>query len=360
MKIPASPEMLTKEWLTNALRTNGILKNERVASFEMKPFEETGTGNLSRLLLSYNSDAEPPLHSIIAKFSSADPGIRADNHALNLYGREVEFYRNIADQVELRIPRCYYSDIDFNTGACVLLLEDLTAARSLDKFATCTLAEAELIVEQIARFHATWWEHPTLEEMGWLSAANDIFYQKLQARYQQSWEPFLEKMGDTLPDEILTLGERLNQYGLSFWHHLHKPPQTIIHFDYHLGNLLFLTDREDENSLAVIDWQLTRLGRGVYDVALFLGRNVTPADRKSQEMTFLRMYHTILVESGIEAYSFDQCQHDYRLYALSNLIRTVLFVGGGIKAPSPEAYETVLPRCSAAILDLNSAELLLE
>ena len=362
MKFPDRPEALTTEWLTYALNAGSLVENVRVSTFEIELFgaEQSGTGELARLDLVYANGRESAPQSIIAKFASPDSGIRADNHAFGLYEREVRFYQELADQVELRTPRCYYSDIDLETGSCILLFEDLAPIRSIDKFATCTLAEAELVIKQIARFHATWWQHPKLGEMEWLSYANPAFYQEFQVRYQKSWEPFLESVGSTLPDEILTLGEKLTQHGLTFWQLLQESPQTIIHFDYHLGNLLFMGDPENEIALSVVDWQLVRTGRGVYDVSLFMGRNVESHDRKAKEMSFLKMYHTILTENGIKNYSFDQCLHDYRLFALSNLLRSVLFMGGGINDPNIEAYKAALPRCSSAILDLNVAELLLK
>ncbi|MDH3599878.1 MAG: ecdysteroid 22-kinase family protein [Candidatus Tectomicrobia bacterium] len=54
---------------------------------------------------------------------------------LKLYEREVRFYEQLVPQMELRTPNCYYSAIDLETGHSVLLLEDLTGGRKIDKFA---------------------------------------------------------------------------------------------------------------------------------------------------------------------------------------------------------------------------------
>jgi len=363
MKIPIAPEALTVEWLTQALRESRTISQAGVISFDTELLGEgqSATGQLVQLRLTYDIEEADAPPSLIMKLSAADPARRASIHALlNMYGREVWFYQEIAGQVELQTPRCYYSDIDLETGECVLLLEDLSSARTLDKFGVCSLEEAELAIDQIARFHSTWWESPMLADPAWL--ADRRYYQTVQARYQQSWEPFLERVGATLPDKILEVGERMTRHGLTgLWSVMLEPPQTLTHTDYHLGNLLYLTKPSGDLSLVVLDWQLVRVGRALYDVALFLGRNLSPETRQAQEMALLRMYHTILVEAGVGGYSFDQCLHNYRLLMLVGLFRVVIMAGGGINIPDEQIHKQcniVLPRYSAAIVDLDVDELL--
>ena len=77
-------------------------------------------------------------------------------------------------------------------------------------------------------------------------------------------------------------------------------------------------------------------------------------------MDLLRDYHQILVDNGIQGYTFEECLHDYRLSLLNrfgSLISTI--------AAMPFTREQIqihidvlLPRNSAAILDHNAGELL--
>ena len=145
MKIPISPEDLTSEWLTEALREGGAINQVRVTSVatEVMGDEEglTGTGQMARLRLTFDrAEADAP-QSLVAKLSSPDPVHRAELHALEMYEREVRFYQELANQVALRTPRCFYSALDRETGLCVLLLEDLAPIRSGgDNYALCSLA----------------------------------------------------------------------------------------------------------------------------------------------------------------------------------------------------------------------------
>ncbi len=96
-------------------------------------------------------------------------------------------------------------------------------------------------------------------------------------------------------------------------------------------------------------------GRGVHDVAYFLGQSIPPAERRAKEMDFLRIYHTILIENGVRGYSFEQCFYDYRLLMLERLWQEISFVGGNMVAKEEERVylEVLLPRISAAVIDLK-------
>ncbi len=357
MKIPADHEGLTSEWLTQALREKGTIKGASVSSFEAKVMGGQGIyGQIRRLSLQYDLYEEGAPRSLIAKFPSPDPAMRARAIAQSNYEREVRFYEEVADEIALRTPRCYYSAIDTEGGEYVLLLEDLAPARIGDRATGCTLEQADLAIRELAKFHAIWWGNPQLAEMPWLIPFKAADFQRFQDIYQQNWNSFLEKMGHELPDMLLRILERLGKNIVAIFNCLWvEPPQTLIHIDYHADNLFFSTTREGDLSLAVIDWQFVSSGPGIFDVANFLGGNMHPEDRKAKEIDILNIYYSILVENGIQGYTFDQCLYDYRLSIMLNLIRVVINIGAG----GDTLYLNILwPRYKAAILDLNAGELL--
>lgn len=198
-----------------------------------------------------------------------------------------------------------------------------------------------------------------MAKLAWLRREAQ-FYQGLHKAYRQRWALFIDRVGHTLPEAVLAIGERLGRDPGDYYRLMLEPPQTIIHWDYNLGNLLFLGAPGDRLSLAVIDWQLVSIGRGLFDVALFLGRHLSPEDRRAKDTALLKMYVAILAENGVQGYSFDQCWHDYRLFMLTDLWRAVFLIGS---EHTPEAQvdsfsNFVLPGCSTALLDLNVGELL--
>jgi hypothetical protein len=364
MQIPAGPQALTLVWLTNALRISGTIRQANVNAFEVEALgDDQGiTGQLARLSLSYDRHEAGAPRSLIAKFPATDAAAR---HTFRgHYLREVRFYEELAPKVKLRTPRCYYSALDMQAGdaetiAFVLLLEDLAPARSGDWVAGCTIEQAELAIRQIAEFHATWWDSPELAKMTWLPQPSMASFAQSQERYRRQWRPFLIKMAGRIPDELLALGERVGEQYISIMQRFHGRPQTVVHNDYQLGNL-FLDASESSTSLVVIDWQTLTIGLGVFDVACFLGGNISSQERRAKEMELLKLYHTILMDNDVENYSFEQCFDHYRLCMLRLLIRYVLVVGGDfLTAEQEEMFcSAIVPRYVAAVLDLNADELL--
>jgi aminoglycoside/choline kinase family phosphotransferase len=360
MQIPTDPDALTAGWLTSALRQGGAIDKAAVAAFKAEPLaEDKGFyGQISRLSLEYDlAEADAP-RSLIAKFASATPEMR--QRSIPSYEREVRFYQQLARQTTLPTPTCYYGDIDTETGFHILLLQDLAPARSGSRVEGASPDQAELAIRHIARFHATWWESPQLEEISWLLATTTKFdYDGLEARHNQWWPEFYRQAKHRLPDSIKEIGARLGRRRADIIRHLASPPQTLIHSDYQLDNLIFGTSKGDI-PFAVVDWQFVRRGRGIWDVAYFLSQNLEPDDRRTVETDLLRAYHQILLDNDIQGYTFAQCLHDYRLsllHRLGALISTI--------AAMPFTQEQIqmhidvlLPRCIAAILDHQAGELL--
>jgi aminoglycoside phosphotransferase (APT) family kinase protein len=132
-----------------------------------------------------------------------------------------------------------------------------------------------------------------------------------------------------------------------------------VHGDFRLDNLFFATP-EGGDPLAVIDWQLSSRGRGVFDIAYFVAGSLEPVDRKAREMTLLRMYHEALTRCGVRDYDFEQCLADYRLCILFLLAYAVIALGALDMANDRglQLFTTILKRTAAAIGDLDAGQLL--
>jgi Ser/Thr protein kinase RdoA (MazF antagonist) len=161
---------------------------------------------------------------------------------------------------------------------------------------------------------------------------------------------------------MLEIGENLGRQLVKFFSYLESAPRTICHNDYQASNIFFFTEANGDLLQTVIDWQLITFGRGVGDMANFLSKCVRPEVRQAHEMGWLKMYQAILVENGVEGYSFNACLNDYRLALFEGWWRMVFAVGSGTLTPEEEAgfCNVLLPRYCAALLDLNAGELLTE
>ena len=292
LTIPRGPEDFTPEWLTQALRSRCSATDYAVDSFRVETLDTVkGLGSeIARLRLAYVDESEDLPRSLIAKFPAAHPETRAMYARIRSHQREIGFYEEVAGEVPLRTPRCYYTAADSETGDFLLLLEDLFPARIGDQAAGCSQEDAKLAVEGLARLHARCWESSRLYEYEWLPAW-DAFADHYQESYCQCWNLFMERYHDLVPAGIAEVAELVGRRVARIKHRSAEPPQTLVHGDYRLDNLFF-GDSESDLALTVIDWGESVRGRGMYDVAYFLTGSMGTEQRRGQEMTLLRRYPT--------------------------------------------------------------------
>ena len=118
--------------------------------------------DIHRLKLGYAPGAPSGPATLIAKLPSSIAEVRAVARGWGLYQREVLFYRDIAPTVALRIPRSYVAEFDVDTHRFVLVMEDLSPARSADQISGLSLEHTRLALDEIASLHARWWNRPEL------------------------------------------------------------------------------------------------------------------------------------------------------------------------------------------------------
>ncbi len=369
MEIPNGPELMTPDWLTQALRQTGTITTANVLSFQTQAVGAEGegiTGQMVRVQLVYDLQEPTAPQTLIAKFHASDLQTRAVVNSLGMYANEFRFYQHGAGRAGLPTPCCYYGDFN-ESGLTVLLLEDLAPARSAGS--DMSSSQVELVIQQIARFHAFWWEHPQLTDI--LGAEDSVTTQKvlamLQHTVQEKWEMVRGLAGENIPQPMRAIGQRIvNNWAMIGGQLRLQSPRTLIHGDFGGDNLFFATS-DGEASFSVIDWQLSTRGRGTYDVGTLIG-SLPTEQRRHSEMDLLRMYHQILVENGVKGYSFEQCMYDYRLTMLDCFARLVYVIREPFPGEDLNRYQATdhkfrevdLPRRCAAILDLGAEQLITE
>jgi len=326
-EIPQNPAQVTPGWITEVLRAGDAIGGDAaVTSFETETVGEgVGfIGLLARLHLRYSGQAADAPRTVIAKFPSQAEGALAIGKLYGLYEREVRFYTEIGNDVNLCTPRCYYGAMDPETDRYLLLLEDLAPSGRLgDQVAGCSEEEALLAVRDLARFHAAWWDSPKLHEMAWLPRGSDLVRAAMQALYTQASGVFLELFGERMTPEIVGEMGTLDQRVLAFLPEFEARPETIIHADYRLDNMFFGNDGA-AYELAVVDWQAPNRSNGPYDLAYFVSGCMPPERRRASEARLIQAYHDVLLERGVRNYPFEELMDDYRrAFVLSLAIMTV-------------------------------------
>ena len=351
------PEAVTPEWLTPILRRAGLLERAVVDSFST---QTVGTGQMGmsvRYTLRYDrAEARAP-RSVVCKFASADPTSRATGLAMRAYEAEVSFYRDVAHTVDMRTPACHSADIDLETGEFVLVLEDLAPCVQGDQLAGCSVDQAAVVMEELAKLHAPSWNNPRLADLPWLNRNTPDSIEMAAQLLASLFPGFVERYGSRLEREYVGVAERLRS-GLGAWMRNRRPPFAVQHGDYRLDNMLFGT-ADGGYPLAVVDWQTVVWGPPLADASYFLGAGLSPDERRHHERALLRLYYDALCARGVDGYSWERCWNEYRRYAFSGFLMAVAASMMVVQTErGDEMFLTMARRHGAQIVDLDAEEFL--
>ena len=312
--IPERAADITPAWLADVLGD----ALEPVADVRTEPLGE-GVGILaevSRLRLRYvgGDDADPARRpaTLIAKCPSPHPENVALAQAMGFYEREVNFYRQLASRLVVGVPRCVHADMVDGGVPFVLLLEEITGARTIDQVEGASLADCERVIDAVVGLHAHFWDTPELWALDWLPPMNNPLYKAAQGLGEAKWPAFEARWRDRLPADAMHWVAAVTPVYpdvLDWWADQGHP--TYAHTDYRADNLLFGGSAGDD-AITVLDWQLCTRHVGAWDVANFLGQSVAVDDRRTWEHDLLRRYHDGLVAAGVAGYPFERCWRDYR------------------------------------------------
>jgi aminoglycoside/choline kinase family phosphotransferase len=320
LPIADTPDALTPEWITAALRASGRLGDEAVVDVVRTP---VGTGQMCdsvRLTLRYDRPTDAPT-TLVAKLPAADETSRVTAKTLRSYENEVRFYQQLADDLPMRTPEVHYADLDDEGDRFVLLLEDLAPARQGDQLAGCSAEVAEVAVAELVKLHAPRWGDPSLADLEWLHRDREMSQQFMLMLLPTLWAGFRDRYAADLGPDVHHAGDalfaNLEAYLLG-----DTEPSTIVHGDYRLDNLLF-DPSPGGVAIAVVDWQTCTHGPALQDVAYFIGAGLQHPERREVEAGLVQRYHAGLTAAGVTDYDADRCWHDYRRGTWAGLVMAI-------------------------------------
>src|SRR4029077_6212863 len=240
----------------------------------------------------------------------------------------------------------------------ILVLEDLGHLRVTDQTVGCSAADAETVVDAIARHHAYWWQSERFAALPWLKTfSTPAFSAALAGNFQAAWPRFLECVGADLSPAMRTFGERFPSLVPWFWKELTRPPHTFLHGDLRLDQLFFAAQAGDA-PVTALDWQIISKGRAAYDVAYFLGQSLATETRRNCESELIERYSGCLAEHGVD-YPRTELSRDYRVTTAWCFAYPVI-AGGRVDPANDHQLELVraiLDRAVVAIEDHDGLSL---
>ncbi|NKB99317.1 MAG: phosphotransferase [Pseudomonadales bacterium] len=346
MPVVAHPSQVTPEWLTNVLRDCGFTGS--VSDIAWQDIGAGQVGDNARFDLQVDGDLPT---SVVGKFPSSDPVSKQTGIDGRNYAREVFFYTELAHSVDIQTPQVFTTEFDPSNHDFVVLMEDLAPGTQIDQMSECTVDEAALALEQLAKLHGPRWADTTLDQHHLLqrdpTATTDIgdLYQMVQPGFLERYQERLNEFDVIVVDRF---GHLQNAY------HDHTSDQTLIHIDYRLDNMIF----GGPYPLTVIDWQSINIGCAFNDVSYFMGTSLSPERRAASERDLLKHYLEILASYQV-ILDWDSSWRLYRHYAPAGLTMAVIasmIVGETDRGN--EMFMTMAKRSIAMSEDLDALELL--
>lgn len=225
--------------------------------------------------------------------------------------QEARFFSDMAEDVPMNIPTCYYAACDEDRQG-ITMLEDLVATRGarfvfMDKgWGALKVDEVSALLEQLARMHAKWEGDPRLDSLAGFELPQRDFM-KYCIR-DQHWEhilqrPFGHRLASIFPDVILAREALDRNWALN-----DAAPKTLLHGDPHGGNVFF----ESDGTPGWMDFQLYFANTYMYDVSYLIVTGLSVEDRRAEEGRLLRHYLEVARAAGMAADSFEDAWLVYR------------------------------------------------
>ena len=344
----SSAEEVTAEWLTPVLNRNGY--DCRIT--QVSP-ARIGTGQMGEnVRFALTGEGEHPA-TVVGKFMSADPVSRETGKAGMTYAREVHFYRHLRSRVSIATPKPLFVDMDDETQAFILLMEDLAPGEQGDQIKGGSIALAEIALKQVAHLHGPCWQADDLEHADIIARNNtEQTLENMQFLWEMVQGSFLERYASRLTDEESTLVIKMGQSFSGYL--LHSYPTTLIHGDYRLDNMLI----GGPHPLTTVDWQTLAVGCALQDVAYYMGTSLLPEDRRASEKKLLGLWHKEMQGYGVDI-DPDDCWQWYRHFAPAGLVMAVIAsVIVGETERGNDMFMAMAKRSAEMCRDLNTFDLL--
>ncbi|NKB69372.1 MAG: hypothetical protein GKR89_20060 [Candidatus Latescibacteria bacterium] len=303
----------TPQWLTERLHANGYLQGGEATRVSVNPSRSQA---VVRLEVEYSGKSDNLPTSFFLKTGDSDECV----------DRDVLLHRDMISLMEISpSAQCFDTAYDPETTKAHILTEDLSQTHYHGTWgiSTSLKEESEAIVDLLSRFHAYWWDHPSLNtEFGEFPAEDNILFFHGIENYQKALASVIDTVGDRISSEQRIIYERaLRSYPfLDLQNEKRLKPGnrlTVIHGDVLPDNILLPKDLSI-HPIYLIDWAFWEVRVGTDDVAnIGLFGFCDPNADMTKDL--VQRYYNGLLHYGVSDYSWADCWHDYRLSTIRNL-----------------------------------------
>ncbi|TYZ58126.1 hypothetical protein PybrP1_011680 [[Pythium] brassicae (nom. inval.)] len=288
--VPTRPALLTTAFLQEILGGDTV-----VSGFEWQALE---TGVISevvavRVFLESASGAREK--QLVAKF------LRPEFPFESMFLVESKFYASFGGAGATSVP--FELPVPVFTSNVLIVLERVPSVETHTCLQGCPASRIAALVAKLAQFHARLWRHDCDGLSEPAGIGSNLSGEAKKEQFPGLWTAYLDDIplerGDR--SRLAALCEHLSANAdlLQRTHELvDSGPQTLIHGDYHVANILFPSSSRNGGGSAVaadervwlLDWATCGKGNPMRDLAFFFIVSVTERDRREHEQRSLELY----------------------------------------------------------------------
>ena len=351
---------ISVDWFNQCFASLGL--QTQVAGFTAK---QIGTGQIGKCIrYSFelkNVEAQTPdvPLSVIGKYPADDESSRMTGVALQNFLKEVRFYQQLQDRLQIKTPKCYFAEIIDQGPEFFVLLEDLAPGEQGDQLLGCDPLVAKAALTELVGLHAPSWCDQSLRGLTWLRDEELAQSSATMDMYRAQLDGFIERFAPHLTEDEQWIIKQVGAVENSPFTASFPEPFSLIHVDYRLDNLMI--DRSGGGcKITALDWQSITLGAPMNDVAYFIDAGLEPEVRRPVEEDLVKGYYQDLLNAGVRDFGWEACWQNYRRGAFAGFAVTVIASMLVQRTErGDEMFATMARRHARHALDLNAQEFLL-
>ena len=333
-------EVVTPEWLSEALSQG----RDPVEFTDVDVIETLGPSALKiRMKLTYGEPRDDLPEAICLK-GIFNPALTAWL-ASGAQQAEALFYRDVAPNLNIRVPRSYYSGVDKDTMNGVIIMEDLVpqGVRFMSAMSPYTPEQVRGSLDQLAALHGGTWDLAD-DQFPWVTGKLASLGSGGGMTAERITELMSGERGEPLPD-ALRKGETIYA-GIAALAEREKGLEAVfVHGDSHGGNVYETSD----GGIGLIDWQVLQRGHWSVDVAYHMAAALDIEDRRASEEALLDYYLDRLAAHGGKPPAREEA---WRLYRQS--FPYGLLMWGMTQRVEPQIVNRFVARLGTAAMDHDS------
>ena len=246
------------------------------------------------------------VQSVVLKLNN-DNNILSDTaKKLEMYKKEIKFYRDISPLININVPKCFYI-IDNEKYKGVLLENLLEYNGKFDSDLNTNINKCFTVIKNICEMHSKFRfnsESEIILSMSDLKRVNQIthYYNLVNERYQK----FQENVKFLIPESTLNIFNNIFKNFKKIGSKLSEFPLNFCHGDYKSPNIFYKSDK----SIVILDWQYIHLGKGVSDLVFLLVESINFNEQMCDLLK--NLYYKLYFETNSD-YTYKQFDYEFRL-----------------------------------------------